>query len=79
METATSKYAKECTAYHSNMCGEYHTRQAILDEFRARTDRTTATEIQVNLASIRESADLVVHNKIKAKLARQQTLIQLSK
>ena len=64
-------------AHHRNMRGEYHTTQAVLDECRARTDRAAAKEIQANLASIRESADTVVHNEIKTKLAKQQTLVQL--
>ena len=65
-------------AHHRNMRGEYHTTQAVLDECRARTDRAAAQEIQANLASIRESADMVVHNEIKTKLAKQQKLVQLT-
>merc|ERR1712115_316335 len=60
-------------AHHRNMRGEYHTTQAVLDECRARADREATKEIQANLASIRESADMVVHNEINAEVEREMT------
>ena len=60
-------------AHHRNMRGEYHTTQAVLDECRARVDREATNEIQANLASIRESADMVVHNEINTRVEREMT------
>ena len=62
-------------AHHRNMRGEYHTTQAVLDECRARADREASKEIQANLASIKESAAMVVHNEIKAKVEREMALM----
>ena len=63
-------------AHHRNMRGEYHTTQAVLNECRARTDCAAAKVIQANLVSIKKSADLAVHNKIKTQLELEHPLIR---
>ena len=64
-------------AHHRNVRGEYHTTQAALEECRARTERAAAKEIQANLASITESADLVVHNSIQAQIEQRNRALAL--
>ena len=43
----------------------------------ARTERAAAKEIQANLASIKESADLVVHNNIQAQIEQRNRALTL--